>query len=121
MHVAPPGFTISERTERTLEVTRGARILLRALRYSVLGEFPLPDGGRADLFALAKDGSLRIIEIKSSFADFRADAKWMRYRAYCDRFYFAVPLHSEEARLRDAVPQDAGLIIADAHGANVNS
>jgi hypothetical protein len=105
-----PGLT---RQEHTLNVTRGAGRLLRALGYSVLAEFPLPDGGRADLAALAKDGSIRIIEVKSSLADFRSDAKWARYRAFCDRFYFAIPLGLTD----EAFPQDAGLIIADAHGA----
>ncbi|MGA8170724.1 MAG: MmcB family DNA repair protein [Methylocystis sp.] len=102
-----------DRPEQTRNVTRGAGRLLRALGYSVLAEFPLPDGGRADLAALAKDGSIRLIEVKSSLADFRADAKWMRYRAFCDRFYFAIPLELVE----EAFPGDAGLIVADAHGA----
>jgi hypothetical protein len=46
-------------------------------------------------------------------ADFRSDAKWARYRAFCDRLYFAIPLDLSE----EAFPPDAGLIVADAHGA----
>jgi len=103
----------SQRPEQTRRVTRGTRILLRALGLSVLAEFPLPDGRRADLVALSKDGSLRIVEIKSSREDFRADSKWAHYRGYCDRFYFAAPLDLADALV---LPQDAGLIVADAHG-----
>ena len=101
------------RPETTRDATRGARRLLRALGHSVLGEFPLPNGGRADLVALTADGSLHIVEVKSSPADFRADSKWPGYRAFCDRFYFAVPLDLPG----DILPPDTGLILADAHGA----
>lgn len=113
MRVEPSEAEAFDRPVQTRNVTRGAGRLLRALGYSVLGEFPLPDGGRADLAALAKDGSIRIIEVKSSLADFRSDGKWARYRAFCDRFYFAIPLDLSE----EAFPLDAGLIVADAHGA----
>ena len=37
----------------------------------------------------------------------------MDYRIHCDRFYFAIP----ESSRQDAFPADAGLIVADAHGA----
>jgi hypothetical protein len=113
MRLGPSAAEAFDRPEQTRNVTRGAGRLLRALGYSVLNEFPLPDGGRADLAALAKDGSIRIIEVKSSLADFRSDAKWARYRAFCDRLYFAIPLDLSE----EAFPPDAGLIVADAHGA----
>ena len=78
-----------------MAVTRGARRFLRACGFAVLGELPLPNGRRADLVALAPDGALRIIEVKSSRADFQADRKWTEYRAYCDRFYFAAPAELE--------------------------
>lgn len=103
------------RPDLTREVTRGVHGLLRALGYSVLEEFPLPNGRRADLVALARDGSIRIVEVKSSLADYRADGKWTHYLSYCDRFYFAVPL----ALPVECFPLDAGLIFADAHGAMV--
>jgi hypothetical protein len=101
------------RCDVTREVTRGARRWLRACGFAVLGEVPLPNGRRADLVALAPDGALRIVEVKSSREDFLADRKWARYRDYCDRFYFAAPTTLEEALF----PADAGLIVADAHGA----
>lgn len=102
----------SLREESARLVTRGARRYLRAAGFSVLAELPLPGGRRADLVALSQDGVLRIVEVKSSLADFRADRKWMDYRHHCDRFYFAAP-----SDLADAFPADAGLIVADAYDA----
>ena len=101
------------RPETTRGVTRGTRRFLRASGFAVLAELPLPDGRRADLVALSSDGAIRIVEVKSSSADFRADTKWMRYRLHCDQFYFAVPA----GMAAESLPLDAGLIIADAHGA----
>lgn len=101
------------RPEATRRVARGARRYLRACGFSVVCEAPLPNGRRADLIALAPDGVLRIVEVKSSHADFRADLKWPQYRGFCDRFYFAIPASLDPALF----PQDAGLIVADAHGA----
>ncbi len=103
----------NSRPQTTRDVTRGARRFLRACGFAVILEAPLPNGLRADLIALASDGSLRILEVKSSHEDFLADRKWTGYRDYCDRFYFAVPMAFEAALL----PEDAGLIVADAHGA----
>ncbi len=96
----------------TRDVTCGALRLLRSMGCAALDEFPLPNGRRADLIALAKDGSFRIVEVKSSLADFRADDKWMHYRPFCDRLYFAVPLEMP----REHLPADVGVIVADAHG-----
>jgi hypothetical protein len=110
---APDGLAFDARPDATRCVTRGARRYLRACGFSVVGEAPLPNGCRADLIALAQDGALRIIEVKSSYADFRADSKWPRYRDFCDRFYFAIPAALDPGPF----PQDAGLIVADAHGA----
>lgn len=104
---------LSSRPETTRHVTRGARRYLRACGFAVIAELPLPNGVRADLVALAPDGGLRIVEVKSSIEDYRADRKWTRYRDYCDRFYFAIPTELDAALF----PGDAGLIVADAHGA----
>lgn len=112
-----PDLTLIEeprgRPDATRHVTRGARRYLRACGFAVIGELPLPNGRRADLVALAPDGGLRIVEVKSSIEDFRADQKWSFYRDYCDRFYFAIPAGLDGAPF----PADAGLIVADAHGA----
>lgn len=98
-----------------LNVARGTRRLLRRLRFSTLTELPLLSGRRADIVALAEDGRVHIVEIKSSIADFRADMKWRDYRAHCDRLYFAIP----DAMPAEIMPPDAGLIIADAYGAEI--
>lgn len=101
------------RPQATRHVTRGARRYLRACGLAVIGEMPLPNDRRADLVALAPDGGLWIVEVKSSLEDFRADQKWSAYRDYCDRFYFAIPMDLDAALF----PVEAGLIFADAHGA----
>lgn len=107
-----PGPLEAERPEATRAVTRGARRLLRAAGYAVLTEAALPGGRRADLVALSNDGALRIVEVKSCLADFRADRKWLHYRDHCDYFYFAIPPDLPP----DAFPGEAGLIVADAYG-----
>lgn len=98
-----------------LLVARGTRRLLRRLNFSTLTEMPLLSGRRADVVALSSSGSIFIVEIKSSLADFRSDTKWRDYRAYCDRFFFAIP----EDLPASEFPQDAGLILADAYSADV--
>jgi len=111
-----PAAPEAGRPQTTRHVMRGARRLLRAGGFAVLAEFPLPNGRRADLVALSNDGAFRIVEVKSSRADFRADAKWLHYRDHCDYFYFAIPPEAPA----DAFPRDAGLIVADAYGGVVS-
>lgn len=93
----------------TAEVRRGTMRLLAELGLASLAEVGLATGRRLDLLALAADGSFWAIEIKSSLADLRADAKWGEYLEFADRFFFAVaptfPL--------DALPPGEGLIVAD--------
>jgi hypothetical protein len=102
-------------SETALAIARGARRLLRALGYSTVTELPLGDGRRADIVALGPDGSILIVEIKSSIADFRADRKWRDYAAHCDRLYFAI---SDDMPI-DIMPEEAGLILADRFGAAI--
>jgi hypothetical protein len=80
---------------------------------SSVTELALASGRRADIVALAQDGSVCIVEVKSSIADFRADQKWPAYRLHCDRLYFAIPEHVPP----EIMPEDAGLFVADAYGA----
>jgi len=54
-----------------------------------------------------------IVEIKSSVADFRADRKWIAYRDFSDRLYFAVPRDFPRA----LIPDECGLMVADPYGA----
>jgi hypothetical protein len=102
-------------SETALMIARGVRRMLRMRGFSSVTELPLLDGRRADIVALHCDGSLLIIEIKSSIADFRADHKWRDYAAYCDRLYFAIPADVPAA----IIPLDAGLIVADPYGAEI--
>jgi len=96
-------------------IARGVRRMLRGRGYSSVTELPLLDRRRADVVALHGDGSLLIVEIKSSIADFRADRKWRDYAAHCDRFYFAIPAEIPAA----IMPLEAGLILADSYGAEI--
>ena len=111
--VEPVAPIDGRQSETALFVARGTRRYLRALGFASVTEMSLRSGRRADLVALGGDGSLLIVEIKSSIADFRADQKWRDYRMHCDRLYFAIPA----AVPLDIMPEDAGLIVADAYGA----
>jgi hypothetical protein len=94
---------------------RGVTRALAQHGFTLLIEVPLADGRRADLMALGRDGSLVIVEIKSSVADFRADRKWPGYRQWCDRLYFAVP----EGFPLELIPGECGLMQADGFGAAI--
>ena len=96
-------------------IARGVRRLLRARGFSSVTELPLVDGRRADVVAVNGDGEVLIVEIKSSVADLRADRKWRDYAACCDRLYFAI----SQATPAEIVPAEAGLIVADAFGAEI--
>nr|WP_256515542.1 MmcB family DNA repair protein [Alsobacter ponti] len=98
-----------------LAVARGTRRLLGGLGFATVTELPLASGRRADIVALAPDGAVWIVEVKSSVEDFRADAKWPDYRLHCDRLFFAIPQHVPA----DIMPDEAGLILADAYGAEI--
>ena len=102
-------------SEAALGIARGVRRLLRAQGLSTVTELGLSDGRRADIVALAGDGTILIVEVKSSVADFRADRKWRDYAAHCDRLYFAI----SEATPAEIMPQEAGLILADRFGAAI--
>jgi hypothetical protein len=103
------------RPEITLAVCRGACRLMRQAGHSVLLEVPLPDGRRADIFAVGRSGDITIVEVKSSIEDWRVDAKWPDYLGWCDQLYFAVPIDFPQA----LIPEDIGLIVADAYGGDL--
>jgi hypothetical protein len=109
-------FPVDGRQSPTaLAVARGTQRLLLALGHACVGELPLGSGRRADLVALGQNGEFWIVEIKSSIEDFRVDQKWSDYRLHCDRLLFATAAHVR----RDIFPADAGLIVADAYGAEL--
>ena len=85
---------------------------MRQAGYTVLLEVCLPDGRRADIFAIGPAGDLAIVEVKSSIEDWRVDEKWADYQAGCARLYVAVPVDFPQA----LIPEEAGLIVADAYG-----
>jgi hypothetical protein len=113
LHLVPP--VDGRQSEHALAVQRGVGRLLRMQGFAVVTELPLSTGRRADVVGLGPSGEIWIVEIKSSVEDFRVDAKWPDYRLSCDRLFFAthagVPL--------DIFPEDAGLILADAYGAEI--
>ena len=111
--VQPVAPVDGRQSETALFVARGTRRYLRAMGFASVTEMALRSGRRADIVALGTGGSIHIVEIKSSVADFRADRKWPDYRAHCDRLYFAVP----SGMPVEILPADAGLIVADAYGA----
>lgn len=98
-----------------LAIQRGVRRYFASLGAVTLCELTLATWRRADVMALMPDGRLTIVEVKSSLADFRADSKWHEYRDWCDSFAFAV---APEFPL-EILPEDAGLIVADAFGAEM--
>ena len=91
------------------DIVRGAARALAAADQAVVAEVPLANGRRADLVALDRGGTITLVEVKASRADFVADRKWQDYLDYCDRFYFGVaagfPL--------ELLPPDEDLILAD--------
>lgn len=93
-------------------LARGVARMLADMGYSCVQELILANGRRADVAALGRKGELALVEVKSGLADFRADQKWPDYMEFCDAFYFAVSPRFP----REILPQDAGLIVADAYG-----
>jgi hypothetical protein len=102
-------------SQAALSVARGTTRLLHQFGFTAVSELSLPSGRRADLVALNGAGEIWIVEIKSSVEDFRADQKWMDYRAHCDRLFFATTLEVP----CEIFPADTGLIVADAFGAQI--
>ncbi len=102
-------------SETALAVQRGAGRLLRAHGLAVLAEYTLASGRRADLIGIKPDGTVWIVEIKSSREDFLVDQKWPEYRDYCDQLFFAIPVGLDQSMM----PPDAGLIVADQFGAEI--
>lgn len=72
-------------------------------------------GLRVDVMALGPKSEVWVIECKSSRADFQSDHKWHGYLEWCDRFFWAV----DEDFPTDLLPENTGLIIADAYDAEI--
>ena len=96
-------------------IARGACRLLGDMGYAAVLEFKLRSRRRVDVIGLDRAGSFIIVEVKSSAADFRSDAKWPEYLEHCDEFFFAVA----EDFPHDILPAEHGLIIADRWGGEI--
>ncbi len=96
-------------------IFRGVRRALAMRGYATLTEFRLASGRRADVLAIDESGCILIVEVKSGVPDFRSDQKWQEYREWCDAFYFAV----DDGFPTELIPEDCGLMVADAYGAEV--
>lgn len=97
------------------DIVRGTCRLLTAYGYGTLTEVTLRTGRRVDVMALAPDGGITVVEVKSSVQDFRSDRKWRDYLEFCDRFFFAVG----EGFPHEILPDEPGLIVADRFGADI--
>lgn len=95
--------------------TRGVCRHLADRGMASVTEVTLATGRRVDVMAMGGDGAILVVEVKSCAADFQADGKWWEYLEYCDAFSFAVPPDFPV----EILPDDQGLIIADAHEAAV--
>ena len=113
--VPPQPKADGRQSETARAVQRGVLRHLAARGLVGVCEFSLASGRRADILAVDGRGEVSIVEIKSSVADFRSDGKWPEYRAFCDRLLFAVPLDFPH----DILPEDTGLLVADAFGAEM--
>lgn len=98
------------RPDVTALLARGVTRLLLDHGLAPALEVPLANGRRADIMALTPQGEVWIVETKSCLADYACDEKWPDYLEYCDRFFFGVT----EEFPHDLIPEDAGLIVADA-------
>ncbi|MGI1660754.1 MmcB family DNA repair protein [Palleronia sp. KMU-117] len=112
-HAARPADRPAERPGQTL--ARGVCRHLLGHDFVTVEELIPAPGLRVDVMALGPKGEIWVIECKSSRADYMSDTKWQGYLGFCDRFFWAV----DEAFPTDLLPQDTGLIIADAYDAEI--
>jgi hypothetical protein len=110
-----PRLMDGRQSETAAAVAQGARRLLRSIGVATICELVLGNGRRADIAGLTADGTIHIVEIKSSLQDLRSDNKWPEYADYCDHFYFAAPPELDP----DIFPQEPGFIVADNYGAEI--
>lgn len=96
-------------------MARGVARMLAGMGHAPLCEFVPAAGLRVDVVSVAPSGEIWIIECKSCRADFTGDRKWQGYLDWCDRFYWATDCDFPV----DLLPEDSGLIVADAYGAEI--
>lgn len=83
-------------------------------RWAVHFEVGLCKGGRlrADILAMAMNGYMVVVEVKSSVADFRTDKKMEQYTRYCNQAYVACSAEVY-AKIKDKVLPNFGIIVVD--------
>jgi hypothetical protein len=116
--VSPDGDKLSQdgrQSATAAAVQRGTVRLLHHHGYHALTELTLKTGRRVDIAAINHKGSITIIEIKSSLADYQSDTKWHEYLPWADQFYFAVSPDFPQ----EVLPKDQGLILADKFGGEI--
>ena len=96
-------------------LARGVSRFLLTHDFVSVEELVPTSGLRVDVMALGPKGEIWIVECKSSRADYQSDSKWENYLPYCERFFWAV----SEDFPTDLLPEDSGLIIADAYEAEI--
>lgn len=106
--------TTTPAPELTRQVTRGVCRYMSNLGYSVLTEFTLKNGRRADVIGLGAGGEVVIVEVKTSVNDLKADQKWPEYLDFCDQLFFATPPDFP----LELLPGTCGILVADNWGAD---
>lgn len=96
-------------------LARGVGRLLSSMHHAVLTEFVPARGLRVDVISIGPKGEVWIVECKSCRADFLSDRKWQGYLEWCDRYFWAV----DAGFPQEMLPEGAGLIMADAYGAEI--
>ncbi|WP_147124374.1 MmcB family DNA repair protein [Shimia ponticola] len=96
-------------------LARGVCRHLLGYDFVTVEELTPTSGKRVDVMALGPKGEVWIVECKSSRADFASDQKWQGYLEWCDRYFWAV----DEAFPTELLPDDTGLMIADAYDAEI--
>jgi len=96
-------------------LARGVCRLLKGHGYASIEEFVPARGLRVDVMGLGPKSEIWVVECKSSRADFQTDSKWQGYLEWCDRYFWAV----DQDFPTDLLPEDTGLILADAYGAEI--
>jgi hypothetical protein len=92
----------------------------RAKKRAVFFELGLVRKGRlrADVVALAMNGHVVLVEVKSSVADFRADNKHKKYLPLSNQAYFAMP-RKVYKKVKDDIDPSFGVFICEDDGLKI--
>lgn len=109
------------RTEIANNIKKTVARRFKKKKRAVFFELGVNKGGklRADVLALAMNGHVVIVEVKSSVSDFRTDKKMKGYLPYCQQFYLAVTA-KVYAKIKDEIIEGAGVLILSADGTHIN-